>query len=67
MPINADIDDETEVDFDAVNVGDFLQTMQRGTNRINIVILDACRNNPFVSRFRSANRGLARVSAPHGS
>ena len=45
----------------------FLQTMKRASSRINIVILDACRNNPYTSSFRAASRGLARVSAPRGT
>ena len=35
-------------------------------NRLNILILDACRNNPFARSFRSASRGLAFVQAPKG-
>ena len=39
-----------------------LDAMQRGGGRLNIAILDACRNNPLPSRFRSAGgSGLARV------
>ena len=41
--------------------------MESAGNRTNIMILDACRNNPFTARTRSASRGLARVDAPAGS
>ncbi len=67
VPVDADLQDETEVRFDAVDLNAFLLTMERASSRINIVILDACRNNPFQSRFRSATRGLARVDAPRGT
>ena len=36
-------------------------------NRLNIVILDACRNNPYKRSFRSAAPGLARMDAPRGT
>jgi hypothetical protein len=41
--------------------------METAGNRINIMILDACRNNPFARSFRATYRGLARVDAPKGS
>jgi uncharacterized caspase-like protein len=34
---------------------------------MNVVVLDACRNNPFARSFRSSSRGLAQVTAPTGS
>ena len=41
--------------------------MDDAQNGLNIVILDACRNNPFARSFRSANGGLAQVDAPTGT
>lgn len=41
--------------------------MEHAGNRLNIVILDACRNNPFVRSFRSSSKGLAKMDAPPGS
>jgi formylglycine-generating enzyme required for sulfatase activity len=41
--------------------------MDAARSRVNVVILDACRNNPFVRRFRSAQRGLAFMQAPQGT
>ncbi len=67
IPIGTNIQDETEVEIEAINVNSFLGTMERSSSAINIVILDACRNNPFTRSFRSATRGLARVTAPRGS
>ena len=67
IPVDANITDEAEVPIAAVNVNEFLATMERAESRINIVILDACRNNPFISNQRSATRGLARVEAPSGT
>ncbi len=67
IPIGANIQDESEVDMEAVDVEAFLGTMERSSSAFNIVILDACRNNPYSSAFRSPASGLARVSAPRGS
>ena len=67
IPVDAEIVDESEIDVFAVNVNDYLRTMERASSRINIVVLDACRNNPFARSFRSQSRGLARVDAPRGT
>jgi hypothetical protein len=40
--------------------------MRYARNRLNFVILDACRNNPFVRSFRGGSNGLARMDAPAG-
>ena len=40
--------------------------MQEAENELNIVLLDACRNNRFSRSFRSSSRGLAPVNAPKG-
>lgn len=67
IPVDADIKDQSEAGIEGVNVNEFLATMERAQSRINIVVLDACRDNPFAAGSRSATRGLARVSAPSGS
>jgi hypothetical protein len=41
--------------------------MDAARNRLNIVILDACRNNPFARSFRSTQKGLATTDAPGGT
>ena len=67
IPVGAVIGDELEVSIEAVSVNEFLRTMKRASSRINIVVLDACRNNPYARSFRSDVRGLARVDAPKGT
>ena len=68
IPIGADIKDEQEVPVEGVNLSEILRTMARSESRINIVILDACRNNPFESVVRGfAAGGLAQVNAPTGT
>ena len=67
IPVDANIADESEVSLAAVNVNEFLATMSEAKSRVKIVVLDACRNNPFPSASRSATRGLAIVRAPTGT
>jgi uncharacterized caspase-like protein len=67
IPIDANITDEAEIPIAAVNVNEFLATMERSQGPMNIVILDACRNNPFPGSGRGGTRGLAPVDAPSGT
>ena len=67
IPTGASIAKEGDVDMEAVNADWVLQQMEFAGNRMNIIILDACRNNPLPAGKRSADRGLARMDAPKGS
>jgi len=67
LPVDANIESEADIQFEAVNAARVLQQMERSENNLNLVILDACRNNPFSRSFRSASRGLAKMEAPRGS
>ncbi len=67
VPVTADIKDEEEVRFEGVDVNDFLGTMRSSNSRLNIIILDACRNNPYAGSNRSGTRGLAPVQAASGT
>jgi len=67
VPVDADIDSEATTRIAAVDVDLLLEQMAEAKNRVNIVILDACRNNPFERRLRGASRGLAAVDAARGT
>lgn len=67
VPVNANISDEDEIELEAININSFLRVMNSSKSSINIVVLDACRNNPFARSFRSISRGLAPVDAPKGT
>ena len=67
VPIGADMEAEDEVQDECINASAVLRKMETAGNRLNIIILDACRNNPFSRNFRSAVRGLAQMDAPAGS
>lgn len=67
LPIGAQIEAEGDVELEAVSATSVLSQMQFAGNAVNLVFLDACRNNPLTRSFRSGARGLARVDAPRGS
>lgn len=66
VPVDAEIQTEAGVSSEAVDVDSVLE--QLSPARVSMVILDACRNNPFERRFRSAGGGgLAQMDAPKGT
>lgn len=68
VPTSANLTKEADVKYELVDVNMVLDEMGLAESRLNIVILDACRNNPFGGRgFRSANAGLAQMQAPAGT
>lgn len=67
IPVGAQMTREADAEIEAVNAEWILKQMQFAANRVNIVILDSCRNNPLSRSMRSASRGLARMDAPTGS
>lgn len=67
IPVDAKIESEEDVDIEAVTVNAVLAQMDAADNRLNIVVLDACRNNPFARAYRSSSRGLALMDAPQGT
>lgn len=72
VPVDADIPEEDEVSYSAVPISLVLGKMATAKNDLNIVILDACRNNPFARSWRSYRDssntdGLAKISPPTGT
>jgi hypothetical protein len=68
VPVGANPTREADVDFQMVDINLVLRQMQGSGTRLNMVILDACRNNPFGARgLRSADGGLAQMRAPEGT
>jgi hypothetical protein len=71
IPVNADIKREYEVVDQAFDASQFLEMMDsiRGPNnkRVNILLVDACRNNELQRSWRSTSSGLGRMDAPGGT
>jgi formylglycine-generating enzyme required for sulfatase activity len=66
IPTTAQIEREGDVEIEAVSADWVIEQMRYARNRLNIVILDACRNNPFTRSMRSVDHGLASMDAPAG-
>jgi formylglycine-generating enzyme required for sulfatase activity len=66
VPSDAQIEAEEDLVFGGINSTVFLSAMKRAGTRLNIVIMDACRDNPLPKRTRSSARGLIVTAAPVG-
>ena len=68
-PIDVDASDELEAKHSSLALNKVIETMEKGANATSIIVLDACRNNPFARAWtRSAKtRGLAPIYAPRGT
>lgn len=67
IPVGATLEREDEVAYAAMDAQAVLDKMESAGNATNIMILDACRNNPFTRGTRSAQAGLAQMDAPLGT
>jgi Caspase domain len=68
VPIGANPTKEADVDFQMLDTNLVLRQMESAGTKLNIVILDACRNNPFGARgLRATDPGLAQMRAPEGT
>ncbi|MDP3702481.1 MAG: caspase family protein [Hylemonella sp.] len=67
IPVGADFQHEDEVPYRSMDAGQVLDKMDSAKTRVNLVILDACRNNPFHRNFRARRQGLAEMEAPAGT
>jgi len=69
IPVDANLKEERMVEYDCVQAGRILSNMESSKADVNIVILDACRNNPFERSWNRGltGRGLASMNAPKGS
>jgi uncharacterized caspase-like protein len=67
IPVNADIQREDEITDQGLDVSLVLEKMSTAGKGVNILIVDACRDDPFGRSFRSASRGLAQMDAPRGT
>jgi carboxyl-terminal processing protease len=68
VPVGANPVREADVDFQMVDVNLVLRQMEGAGTKLNMVVLDACRNNPFGGRgLRATDGGLAQMRAPEGT
>jgi hypothetical protein len=68
VPISADPTTAADADFELIDAAVVLKQMEAAGSKLNLVILDACRNNPFsATTLRGAGGGLAQMKAPRGT
>jgi len=67
IPVDAKINTESEVPLYGVRFDDLMNALEAVPTKARIVILDACRNNPFEEMRKTVGRGLAMVNVPVGS
>ena len=67
LPVDVTLAVEDDLKYEAMDVQDILNKLDDARVRLSLVILDACRDNPFVRPGRSMARGLAQIDAPRGT
>ncbi len=67
VPVDATIGREPDVALEAMRMADLMSMLETVRSKTRIVILDACRDNPFGDIAKTAPRGLALVNAPAGT
>ena len=65
VPVDAKLSSAADVIAQAVDVNSVLEAFKSAGNRMNILVLDACRDNPFAAT--ASGKGLAPVDAPPGT
>ncbi|WP_051279124.1 SUMF1/EgtB/PvdO family nonheme iron enzyme [Chitinilyticum aquatile] len=63
LPVDAAVSAQASVESEGVPADLLLETLESANAKLNIVILDACRNNPLAAKTRSGNKGLARMES----
>ncbi len=67
LPVDASIENVDDVRKQGVDVDGLIKNLGRAANPMNIVILDACRENPFAKDFRERAKGLSQMDAPQST
>jgi hypothetical protein len=69
VPINANIETKEQVALETISIEMVIKTLEMTSNqkRLNVLVLDACRSNPFETWSRSTGGGLAQVNPPNGT
>jgi len=63
IPVEAAIDSDHHVLYEAIELNAILAKMRLSNNRLNIVMIDSSRKNPFGDRYRAKKKGLAKIPA----
>lgn len=66
-PVDAEIAEESDIEIEAVSANAILAQIEDAGLALNLLFLDACRNNTFERRTKSATRGLAPIKAENNT
>ncbi len=67
VPVDAALKSADDVPKQAVDITALLEGLTKAKNPMNIIILDACRDNPFESGVKTTGKGLSQMDAPIGT
>ena len=67
IPVDVQLRSEADVEAESLALDRLLGKLEERRTRLNLLLLDACRNNPFPSEYRGVRQGLARLHAPAGT
>jgi uncharacterized caspase-like protein len=69
IPVDAELQSEAHVEYDCVQADRVIALMEESGAKVKIIILDACRNNPFERSWTrsQSGKGLATMNAPSGT
>lgn len=65
--VDTEFDQEIDAKYSSLPLNKIVEIMEKGSNQTDIIMLDACRTNPYERKWRGTeSRGLAPVYAPKG-
>jgi uncharacterized caspase-like protein len=67
IPVSAKIEREADLTFESLSTQVVMDQLAFAGNDLNILILDACRDNPYSEKTRGGRHGLASMRAPSGT
>lgn len=67
IPVDADVEKLEDMKTKTVELNTLLAGLTKAQNPMNVIILDACRDNPFGSKVPTEHKGLSQFDAPPGS
>ncbi|MEQ1776736.1 MAG: caspase family protein, partial [Burkholderiales bacterium] len=67
IPVDASVSKLEDIQTACIDLTSLIEGINKASNPMNVVILDACRENPFGGDIRVENRGLSQIDAPHST
>ncbi|MDP2371017.1 caspase family protein [Rhodoferax sp.] len=67
LPVDVAVSSADDIKDQCIDLGRLLSHLSKAKDRSHVVILDACRDNPFDAGYRPVQPGLSQFDAPPGS